>query len=77
MNGRSRKFGPRLTVSLTGDDYDALTVLADKDEVSVSWVIRRAIDQYLRKRRPEIKRALPMSTLQKSERPASRRTQQR
>jgi hypothetical protein len=52
MKGRSKKFGPRLTVSLTGDDYDALNALADKDEVSISWVVRRAIEEYLRRRRP-------------------------
>ena len=56
MKGRSRKFGPRLTVSLTGDDYDALTALADKDEVSISWVVRRAIQEYLRRRRPGFER---------------------
>ena len=49
MKGRSRKFGPRLTVSLTEDDHEALTVLADKDEVSISWVVRRAIEEYLRR----------------------------
>ena len=52
MKRRSRKFGPRLTVSVTGDDYEALSVLADKDDASISWVIRRAIGEYLRRHRP-------------------------
>ena len=50
VNGRYRRFGPRLTVSLTEDDHEALTALADKDEVSISWVVRRAIEEYLRRR---------------------------
>ncbi len=50
MKGRSRKFGSRLTVNLTANDYDALTALADKDETSISWVMRRVIDEYLRSR---------------------------
>ena len=61
MKGRSRKFGPRLTVSLTGDDYEALSVLADNDDVSRSWLIRRAIEEYLRKRRPGPERSPPPS----------------
>ena len=48
MKGRSRRFGPRLTVSLTEDDHEALTALADEREVSTSWVVRRAIEEYLR-----------------------------
>lgn len=51
MKGRSRRFGPRLTVSLTEDDHEALTALADEGEVSTSWVVRRAIEKYLRERR--------------------------
>ncbi len=63
MKGRFRKFGPRLTVSLTGDDYEALSVLADKDDVSISWVIRRAIEEYLRRRQPGPEGALRSSGL--------------
>lgn len=53
MKAKSRKFGPRLTVSLTGTDYDTLNALADKEEVSASWVIRRAIDEYLERHRDD------------------------
>jgi hypothetical protein len=77
MNGRSRKFGPRLTVSLTSSDYDALSVLADKDEVSVSWVVRRAIEEYLGSHRPQTEPVLPLRVLQKSERPSNGPAQQR
>lgn len=51
MNERSRKLGPRVTVSVTRGDYDILNALADREDVSVSWVIRRAIQEYLRRHR--------------------------
>lgn len=51
MSDRSKKLGPRVTVSVTSADYDTLNALADKDAVSVSWVIRRAINEYLRRHR--------------------------
>lgn len=50
MTARYRRFGPRLTISLVAADYDRLHTLAAKDDVSVSWVVRRAIEEYLRKR---------------------------
>lgn len=70
MQGRLRKYGPRLTVSLTSDDHNLLNRLADRDDVSVSWLIRRAIKQYLSARekevgnRPPRKRASRRSSLQ-------------
>jgi len=51
MNRRPKKLGPRVTVSVTSGDFDTLNMLASKDEVSVSWVVRRAIDEYLRRHR--------------------------
>lgn len=51
MNRRPKKLGPRVTVSVTSEDFDTLNVLANKDDVSVSWVVRRAIDEYLRRYR--------------------------
>jgi predicted transcriptional regulator len=49
MSDRLKKLGPRVTVSVTPGDYDTLNTLANKDEVSVSWVIRRAIHEYLQR----------------------------
>ena len=72
MSGKIRKFGPRLTVSLTAGDYDALSALAEKDEVSVSWVVRRAIEEYLENHRHEAEPVLPLRMLQKGEKPARR-----
>jgi predicted transcriptional regulator len=56
MSARYRRFGPRVTISLAGPDYDRLNSLAAKSEVSVSWVIRRAIDEFLRKQPPSRER---------------------
>ena len=44
MSDRSTKLGP----SVTPGDYDALNTLAGKDDVSVSWVVRRDIHECLR-----------------------------
>lgn len=70
MAGKHRKFGPRLTVSVTGRDYDALSALAEKDDVSVSWVVRRAIDEYLDNHRDEAEPVLPLRVPQKTEKAA-------
>ncbi|MEH2473308.1 hypothetical protein V1281_005506 [Nitrobacteraceae bacterium AZCC 2161] len=48
MAERTRKLGPRVTVSMAPDDYKTLNSLADMEDVSVSWVVRRAIQEYLR-----------------------------
>lgn len=56
MTSRYKKYGPRLTVSLTGTDYERLHTLAAQDDVSVSWVVRRAIEDYLRRRPGENRR---------------------
>lgn len=66
--GRPRKFGPRITVSVTAQDYDTLAALAERDEVSVSWVVRRAIDDYLEQNRDTVDRQLPLRILQARER---------
>jgi len=59
MKPKLKKFGPRLTVSLTVNDYDALNVLAQKDEVSVSWVVRRAVEEYLNNHRQKSRSTVP------------------
>lgn len=68
MPTKPRKFGPRLTVSLTASDYDALSILAERDEVSVSWVVRRAIEEYLENHGGDVEPTLPLRPLQKAER---------
>lgn len=47
MRAKPKKFGPRLTISLTPKDHAQLEQVAAANDASVSWVIRRAIDDYL------------------------------
>lgn len=42
-----RKKTTRLTVSLDDEDYAALTAIAAKSDVSLSWVIRQAIHRFV------------------------------
>ena len=46
MAGRPRKTS-RLTVSLEDQDYDALAQIAEARDVSLSWVIRQAIREFI------------------------------
>ena len=46
MSGRPRK-STRLTVSLEQQDYDALVELAVTRDVSLSWLIRQAVRQFI------------------------------
>ena len=46
MADRPRK-STRLTVSLEEQDYDALTQIALASDVSLSWVIRQAVRQFI------------------------------
>ena len=43
-----RKKTTRLTVSLDDVDYAALNAIASKSDVSLSWVIRQAIQRFVR-----------------------------
>ena len=48
-----RKKKTRLTVSLDEVDYAALNALASKSDVSLSWVIRQAIQRFVREHGPQ------------------------
>lgn len=63
MKGKLGTFVLRLTVSLTGSDYDTLNALAEMQDVSVSWAVRRAIEEYVRKHQKEIASALAAARL--------------
>jgi len=43
----------RLTVSLEEQDYDTLTEIALVRDVSLSWVIRQAVRQFIEKSRAD------------------------
>jgi hypothetical protein len=74
MSARYRRFGPRLTISLAAADYDRLNALAAEGEVSVSWVVRRAIEGYLAQHPAPrgSKRAGPIPQERHVERPVGR-----
>ena len=46
MAGRPRK-STRLTVSLDEADYGALSEIASQKDVSLSWIMRQAIRQFI------------------------------
>jgi predicted DNA-binding ribbon-helix-helix protein len=37
----------RLSISLTKSDYDALHELAERNDVSIAWLVRKAIEHLL------------------------------
>ena len=43
----------RVTVSLTEKDHQRLTQIAAHLDISISWVIRQSISEYLDRNRPE------------------------
>ncbi len=45
----------RLSVSLEEQDHNALAEIAAENDVSISWVIRKAIRQFVEKYRDGIK----------------------
>lgn len=57
MTGKFKRFGPRVTISIRPEDHDALYKLAGADDVSVSWVIRKAIKSYLIENRSRVANA--------------------
>lgn len=47
VSNLSAKTGPRITVSLPHHDHVALSVLAERCDVSLSWLTRQAIAEFL------------------------------
>ena len=42
-----KRFGPRITISLDEETYQELNKIAGSHRVSVSWLARYAIDEFL------------------------------
>ncbi len=59
-----RKKSTRLTVSLDDADYAALNAMASRSDVSLSWVIRQAIQRFVREHgaQPELPLTLAEQT---------------
>lgn len=50
----------RITVSLATEDYRDLDEIAGKSDVSIAWVIRRAIAEFLERHRGSAFSQLPL-----------------
>ncbi|MGZ8212899.1 MAG: ribbon-helix-helix protein, CopG family [Methylosarcina sp.] len=37
----------RLSVSLKNSDYEALQLIAEKNDVSIAWLVRKAIERFI------------------------------
>lgn len=48
---KAKRFGPRITISLDEEAYQELNKIAESHRVSVSWLTRYAIDEFLNQRR--------------------------
>jgi hypothetical protein len=62
MRGPARKFGPRITVSLQKEDFAGLEAIAKDSDVSISWVVRRAVSEFLDRHGNRLQRNLPFGT---------------
>ena len=51
MGKRSQK-SVRVSISLPATDYEELRTIADNDDVSVAWVVRRAVSSFLSTQAP-------------------------
>lgn len=47
-NNAQKQKTVRTTVSMPLSDYEHLELIADSKKVSIAWVVREAIEQYLR-----------------------------
>jgi Ribbon-helix-helix protein, copG family len=56
----SRK-NARLTVTLDDRDYIALQVLSEKEDVSIAWLARRAIQEMLERYKSGMQDELPLT----------------
>ena len=44
---KNEKQPARLTITLHENDYSQVCQLAEKNDVSAAWIVRRAVQQYL------------------------------
>ena len=53
---KETKKSVRMSVSIPPEDYEDLERIAEQKKVSVAWVIREAIEQYLKAESPLFRR---------------------
>jgi len=56
-----QKGDARITVSIPSSSHQRLITLADQSGVSISWVVRYAIDEFLRRNGDNQQIALPLA----------------
>jgi predicted transcriptional regulator len=44
----------RITISIDPEEYQAVEQMAEKDERSASWVIRKAVHEYLERQNSQL-----------------------
>ena len=55
-----QKGDARITVSMPSSSHQRLTAIADQSGVSISWVVRYAIDEFLRQNGDSQQMVLPL-----------------
>jgi hypothetical protein len=55
---KGKKVAARLSVGLSQPQYAALTALAEQNEATVAWLIRRAVAEFLERHGPSALSAL-------------------
>jgi hypothetical protein len=69
---RGKKVASRLSVGLSEPQHAALVALADQNEATVAWLVRRAIAEFLEKHGSSARLALRLRRVGKKQaRPAS------
>lgn len=52
LSGNANALVPRLSITLPRREYDALQKIADRQRVSLAWVVRDAVSGYLSDKGP-------------------------
>lgn len=58
---KGRKPAIRFTVSLDPHDHAELSRLADSHDLSVAWMVRKAVSEFVERNRPSEQSELPLS----------------
>ena len=62
-----QKSDARITVSVPSSSHQRLIALAEQSGVSISWVVRYAIDEFLRRNGDNQQMALPLARQRRGE----------
>lgn len=62
-----QKSDARITVSISSSSHRRLSALAEQSGVSISWVVRYAIDEFLRRNGDSQQMALPLARQRRGE----------